>query len=111
MIHDILTAAALPHRDGSSPANLPAKTFVYVFDTVTLDGPDRTGNQIEAMPCIAKHQVRLEMYSPEADPASEAIFETQMLCSGLLYTKTPREWVPSVQRYLVTYNTNYTLKI
>ena len=110
MIYDILTAADIPYHSGSSPADLPASTVAYVFDTTSLDGPDRTGRQSTAMPCVAKHQIRLELYEPQEDPNSEAALEKHLLMSGLLFTKSPREWQSNVQRYLVTYELSYTSK-
>lgn len=110
MISDIITAAGIPHRSGSSPAELPAHTCVYVFDTVKLDGPDRVP-QPSAFPCVALHTVRLEMYEPKEDDAAEAALEKQLLASGLLFTKSDREWLSAVQRYAVNYDLTYTTKI
>lgn len=110
MIYDALNAAELLYRCGSSPVELPAGTIVYVFDTLNLDGPDRVPST-EPMPAIARHQIRLEMYSPNTDPNSESALEKQLLIAGLLFTKSPREWLSNVQRYLVAYELSYTAKI
>lgn len=110
MMHDILAAAGLSSRDGSSPKTLPANTVVYVFDTCTLDGPDRVPG-MDTAPYIASHQVQLEMYSPQPDPESESALEKQLLINGLLFTKSAREYAFNVQRYLTTYELTYTTKI
>lgn len=110
MLNSILAAAGIPSRDGSSPAELPANTVVYVFDSVSVDGPDRVSGMNTA-PYIASHQVHLEMYSPTVDTPSESALEKQLLINGLLFTKSAREWAPSVQRYLTVYELTYTTKI
>lgn len=110
MINDVITAAGLPVRDGSSPKGLPANTVVYVFDSFSVDGPDRVPG-MESFPAIARHLAQLEMYAPQPDSASESALEKQLLINGLLFTKSAREWVPSVQRYLTAYELTYTTKI
>lgn len=110
MIRDVVAASGLLSRSGSSPADLPAKPIVYIFDTVTLDGPDRLSYDAPP-PAIARHQVRLELYAPREDDEAESALEKQLLLAGLLFTKSPREWVPAVQRYSVVYELSYTLKI
>lgn len=110
MINDILTAAGLSSREGSSPKALPANTVVYVFDSFSLDGADRVPG-MDCVAAIARHQVQLEMYAPQPDPASELALEKQLLINGLYFTKSAREWVPAVQRYLTAYELTYTTKI
>lgn len=109
MINTILTASGLLYRHGSSPARLPAGTFVYVFDDVELDTPDRVTPPAGAwLPCICHHDVRLEVYELEADPTAEAALEAQIKAHGLSFKKHDREWLQSVQRYLVNYELSYT---
>lgn len=111
MVKQILTASGLQHRQGSSPKRLPDSTVVYYFDDVELDAPDRvTPATAAGLPCIYHHDVRLEVYEPQADPAAEAALEAQIRARGLAFTKYDREWLPSVQRYLVNYEMSYTTK-
>ena len=110
MMDSIVTAAGIPHRSGSSPADLPVHTCVYIFDTIKLDGPDRVP-QSSSFPCVAFHSVHLEMYEPKEDDASEAALEKQLLLNGLLFTKSDREWLANVQRYAVNYDLTYTTKL
>ena len=110
MISDIIAAAGIPHRSGSSPKELPAHTVVYVFDSFSLDGADRVPD-MDCVAAIARHQVQLEMYAPQPDPATELALEKQLLINGLYFTKSAREWVPGVQRYLTEYELTYTTKI
>lgn len=111
MIKEILTASGLQHRRGSSPKRLPDSTFVYYFDDVEMDGADRvTPSTTTGLPCIYHHDVRLEVYEPQADPAAEAALEAQIRARGLTFTKYDREWLSSVQRYLVNYELSYTTK-
>ena len=99
MIKDILTASGLQHREGSSPARLPAEPFVYYFDDVELDGADVVTPPAGAwLPGIYHHDVRLELYTTQADPAAEAALEAQIRARGLTYQKYTREWLADVQR-------------
>ena len=111
MVKEILTASGLQHRRGSSPKRLPDSTVVYYFDDVELDAPDRvTPSTAAGLPCICHHDVRLEVYEPQADPAAEAALEAQIRARGLTFKKYDREWLQSVQRYLVNYEISYTTK-
>ena len=111
MIEEILRASGLQHRQGSSPARLPANTFVYYFDDVELDAPDRvTSSTAAGLPYICHHDIRLEVYELQADPAAEAALEAQIRARGLTFKKYDREWLQSVQRYLVNYELSYTTK-
>ena len=111
MLKQILTASGLPHQQGGSPARLPAHTVVHYFDDVEQDGPDRvTPATAAGLPCICRHDVRLEVYEPQADPAAEAALEAQIRARGLTFKKYERDWLQSVQRYLVNYELSYTTK-
>ena len=111
MIKEILTASGLQHRRGSSPARLPGSTIVYYFDDVELEGPDRvTPPTAAGLPCIYHHDVRLELYALQEDPAAEAALEAQLRARGLAFVKYEREWLTNVQRYLTEYELTYTTK-
>ena len=111
MIEDILRNTGLLYHQGSSPAHLPPETFVCWFDNILLDGPDRVLLSGEnSIPCIYRHDIRLEVYEPQEDPTAEMAIESQIIAKGLSFSKYDREWLRSVQRYLVTYELSYMTK-
>ena len=111
MINEILKASGLEHRNGDSPLRLPNHTVVYIFEDVEQDGADPVTPPAGAwLPCIYHHDVRLEMYELQADPAAEAALEAQLRARGLTYKKYDRVWLRDAQRYQVNYELSYTAK-
>ncbi len=110
MIKDILTAAAVLHRQGRFPSP-PVETYAVYFDDVEADGPDPVINPTGAKwPRIYHHSVRVELYEPKPDDATESALEAEFDARGLLWTKEDRYWLQDVQRYQVIYELNYTTK-
>lgn len=107
MIDTILTASGIPYRQGRF-INPPAATYAIYFDSQEADGPDpviTTG-----LPVIVRHDVSVELYEPEQDPAAEAAIEAELNARGILWTKEARYWLQNVQRYQVVYEFDYNEK-
>ena len=110
MIKNILTASGLPYRQGWFPS-MPAESCVVYTDDVEVDGPDRVAPATAAgLPCIYHHDVRLELYAIQADPAAEAALEAQIVATGLTFVRYDREWLRDVKRYVTVYELTYTTK-
>lgn len=109
MIKEILTAAGVLHRQGRflSP---PAETYAVYFDDENGEGADPVGYSAAEAPQILHHSVRVEVYEPKPDDATEAAIEAEFKARGLSWSKEDRYWLQDVQRYQVLYETEYTEK-
>ena len=106
MIKEILTASAIPHRQGRF-LNPPATSYAVYFDDLDVNGPDPVGAEL---PRIVRHDVMVEIYEPKADPAAEAALEAELDARGIPWTKEDRYWLQNVQRYQVIYEFSYNEK-
>ena len=107
MIDSILTASGIPYRQ-SRYLNPPTSTYAIYFDAQEADGPDPVATA--GLPVIVRHDVSVELYEPEQDPAAEAAVEAELNARGILWTKEARYWLQNVQRYQVVYAFNYNEK-
>lgn len=107
MISSILTASGIPYRQGRF-LNPPAETYAIYFDFQEADGPDPV--ELADLPRVIYHDVTVELYEPEQDPAAEAAIEAALTARGILWTKEARYWLQNVQRYQVVYEFNYNEK-
>ena len=105
MIHEILTASAIPYRQGRF-INPPAKSYAVYFDDLDVSGPDPQ----PGAPQIVRHDVMVELYEPKADPAAEAALEAELNARGIPWTKEDRYWLQNLQRYQVIYEFTYNEK-
>ena len=106
MINEILTASAIPYRQGRF-LNPPATSYAVYFDDLDVNGPDPVG---AVLPRIVRHDVMVEIYEPKADPAAEAALEAELDARGIPWTKEDRYWLQNVQRYQVIYEFSYNEK-
>lgn len=110
MIKNILTAAGVQHRRGRFPSP-PADTYAVFFDDVSADGADPVSPATPGgLPRIYQHDVRVELYEPKPDDATEAAIEAELDARGIPWTKEDRYWLQDAQRYQVLYDFSYTLK-
>lgn len=105
MINTILKAAGVPYRESRYP-HPPAKTYAVYFDDLDASGPD----PFPGVPKVVTHNVTVELYEPEQDPAAEAAIEAQLDAAGLAWTKQARYWLQNAQRYQVIYEFTYITK-
>ena len=105
MIHTILKASGVPYRESRYP-HPPAKTYAVYFDDQDVSGPD----PFPGVPKVVTHNVTVELYEPEQDPAAEAAIEAQLNALGLDWTKQARYWLQNAQRYQVIYEFTYITK-
>lgn len=103
MTEEVLKAAGVPFQPARYP-NPPAElTYAVYFDDVTADGADLSND-------IFTHDVTVELYEPEQDPAAEAAVEAQLNARGIPWTKQARYWLESIQRYQTVYEFSYKSK-
>lgn len=105
MINTILKASGVPYRESRYP-HPPAKTYAVYFDDQDAHGPD----PFPGVPKVVTHNVTVELYEPEQDPAAEAAIEAQLNAAGLDWTKQARYWLQNAQRYQVIYEFTYITK-
>ena len=103
MLNDILTAAALPARE-TSFRNPPEETYGVYMDEVTAEGGDYFIG-------ILTHDITLELYERQPDPAKESAVEAALNVRGIPWTKQARYWLDSIRRYQVVYEFTYIEKI
>ena len=110
MIREILAAAGVRHRR-SRFLSPPAETYAVYFDDVSVDSADAFGRKIPGgLPRIYQHSIRVEVYEPKPDEATEAAIEAELDAWGLPWAKEDRYWLQDVQRYQVIYEFSYTSK-
>ena len=102
MTENILKASGIPYRQSRYP-HPPAKTYAVYFDDQDVSGSD----PLPGAPKVVTHNVTVELYEPEQDPAAEAAIEAQLAAAGLDWTKQSRYWLQNTQRYQVIYEFNY----
>ena len=105
MIENILNASGIPYRESRYP-NPPSKTYAVYFDDLDVSGPD----PFPGVPKIVTHNLTVELYEPQQDPAAEAAIEAQLNAVGLAWTKQARYWLQNAQRYQVIYEFSYKVK-
>lgn len=108
MIKDILTAAAVPFRQGHF-VRPPAETYAVYFDDRTMDGADRVSTTA-GLPYICEHDVTIELYEPTPDDGKETAIEAELTARGVPWTKQDRYWLHDVQRYQVIYEFTFYTK-
>lgn len=108
MINDILTAAAVPFKQGRyiSP---PAETYAVYFDDVEVSGADPVPSAAR-LPRVYTHDARIELYEPMPDEKTETALEAELDARGLPWTKEDRYWLKDAQRYQVLYEFTYYTK-
>ena len=109
MIKDILTAAAVPFKQGRY-IGPPAETYAVYFDDVEVNGADPVPTSVK-LPRICTHDARIELYEPKPDDVAEAAIEAELNARGLPWTKEDRYWLKDAQRYQVLYEFTFYSKI
>lgn len=102
MTEEMLEAAGIPGKEGRFPEP-PTTTYAVYFSDVTADGPDGYN-------CLFTHNDTVELYEPKKEDAAPSAFEAELDARGIHWTKQPRYWLQSVQRYQTIYEYSYIEK-
>lgn len=102
MVDKILKATGIPYKE-SRFLKPPKTTYAVYMDAVNRRGADDIN-------LITQHDVTIELYEYEKDPASEALLESQLDALGIEYSKEPRYWIQEEQLFQVVYEFSYTEK-
>ena len=109
MIKEILTAVGVPFRR-SRFLKPPDGEYVVYFDDVERDGADPVSTDGRRLPGVYRHNIRLELYEPQANDNIETAIEAELDAYGLPWAKEDRYWLKDERVYQVLYEFSYTTK-